>query len=47
MFLGDSKTAEKLRLSLVLEQRRNWNNKQPAKVEILLEQAVDLAENHL
>lgn len=33
MFLGDFRTAEKLRPSWILEQRRNWRKKQPANAE--------------
>lgn len=35
VFLGDFRTTEKLKLSQILEQSRNWNNKQPANIETL------------
>lgn len=35
MFLSDFRTTEKLRPRQLLEQCRDWNNKQPANVETL------------
>lgn len=36
MFLGDFRITVKLKLSWILEQHRNWTNKQPANVGTLL-----------